>query len=312
MDSNSVIDMLSSGVIEVEYWKSPNNFMYQHNFKLACGAFFQMGEGQVRDDWNCRLEWNPNNTDNYWTGIILKIVSRLKYPKVTRLDWAVDYFDRDMTDYIVNDLVGRSEIEYRSRSKKRETLYIGSVKSDKFIRMYDKAKESKKKKYEGENWWRVEAVVKDFTSDATIEMESLIETEKGHMSKLYKEVKCPDGYLFKNPFDVIEIYEKDEKEIEMKIQDKAMLFFLKYNPDEWNNLSRNTRKKFEQLNYEANHFPMSEQPKEVFEKNKNRLAEEVESWLMPAMKNGKFLSGEISNIEYSMMYLREQENIKMD
>lgn len=314
VDRTGLHEYLSNPAVECKYWMS-NNFMYQHNFNMADGSFIQYGESQ--NEQNVRVEFNPNKAD---FKILSKVIARLKYPKITRIDWAIDYYDFDFSKYQVKDLVGRKEILYKSRSKQLETHYIGSYASDNFIRIYNKMLELLRSYRKSENddeiefegkrkIWRVEAVQKDFTMMVEKELESLIEVD-GKMSRLKKKEKVKtEGYVFQNPFECIEIYEKyNETSKVLKMQEKAMLFYLEHHPEEWASLDPKSRKKYKDLNYSSGYKMLTEQPSKIFEKEKGKLAKDLYSLLKPAIDNGKYLTGIIPNIEYSMMFLLEQES----
>lgn len=290
--SSKVNDFLSSGTIESEYFYTPNNFMYQHNFKLFDGSFFQYGKSPKNED-NVRFEFNPNKYD--WN-LNHKLLSRVKYPTVTRLDFAVDFFGVDFADksqYKIESLTARKEIEYRSRSQRMETRYIGSPKSDNFIRLYDKSRELKKNFDEDvehefdidveEQIWRVEAVVKDFTVKNKREMVTIDDKTK---QVVIKKMNVEEDALFVNPFKVV-IWKKGRSDFsELKIQERAMIYYLKDHPEEWDNLSPKSRKKYESYVY-ANEWDYLDelQPAVIFEQEKNRLKEEVWSILSPAIRN---------------------------
>lgn len=301
--STGINEFLSSGYVDCKYWYSPSNFLYQQNFSFPDGTFFQYGEFQ--NDNHARLEFNPNKCDQV---LIRKITSRLKYPKVTRLDFAVDYFDIDLSRYIFDSNTARTTERISSRSGKLETLYIGSRRSDKFTRIYDKAKEvNKRKKKEEEDeviveghWWRVEAVVKDFSS--TVEKEVYTKNSIGETVKEVQKVKV-DGNLFKNPFEVLISERKEKMSDGLKTSEKAMLFYLQHNPSEWDELTPNTRKKYKYLEFAYSYELIDRQPHDLFEKEKNRLAKELESWLKPAIDNGTYLTGVRTNLQDSIDYI---------
>lgn len=309
-------DYLTLLPYEVEFRHMPWNFIYQYQYFLKRqGLFIQIGRFEQTDVF--RIEFNPNkvgekeligesvyNQDKRQVNknsfvILQEILSFIKNPNVTRLDWAIDY-EKDLSSYDIKLRNPRKTIEYKSRSQKLETLYLGSPKSDKFIRIYNKALEKRKNKANmddeeemevKETLWRVESVVKDFAIKLN-------------------EVKY--DYLFQNPFSEVAIYEKVETQGEgLKTSEKAMLHFLDSFPEEWDELSYNTRKKYENLKYACNYQLMDEQPTEIFEKEKNRLAEELESLLKPALDNTQSSIGTITNIHYSLEYLQWQQTGKL-
>lgn len=257
---------------KIKYFYSHNNYMYQHHFTFHDGTTVQVGKN--KDTEHCRVEYNPNKCDD---GLLYKIMIRLKNPSVTRIDWAIDYrnINFEKESYIIRDLGSRSEVIWKGRSKEKETHYVGSPKSDNFIRVYDKAKEQGS---EMGYWWRVEAVVKDFKED---------------------------GYLFRNPFEKLAIYQYLD-EPDLKMQEKAMIFYLRCNPTEWNKLSYNSRKKYENIHYNEYCTLIADQPKKIFEQEKNRLAIELQTMLAPALYNSNYMIGQITNLHYSIEILKKE------
>ena len=362
----SLTEYLNDVPYQVEYRSMPWNFIYQHqyNFKES-GLFIQIGDYEGERVF--RMEFNPNKLKKEYLTFYYNVLKRIKYVNVTRIDWAIDY-PEDFTKYQIRQLSARKTIEYKSRTGKLETLYIGSPKSDIFTRIYNKALEKRMQKAKLSEWeepekeivtketlWRVEAVVKDFTFHIEQEVTRHVEHEEGSYEyeyrpkwwirgedntgrmivkeyelnpikkriegavKVKKTEKVGHDYIFQNPFKNIEIYKKWEGihdftrgenlggTKELTTQEKAMLFYLEHNPEAWDELSKNTRKKYEELNYTYTWWLIDNQPSEVFEKEKYRLAQELESWLKPALDKSYFLTGYKSNIYFSLEFLKQQE-----
>lgn len=351
---SSMTEFLSSSPYEVEYRSQSWNFMYQHQWLFKhCGIFIQIGKYEQEHVF--RIEFNPNKIEKEYLTFYFNIIKRVKYPNVTRIDWAIDY-QKDFTKYDIRQTTSRKTIEYKSRKGELETLYIGSPKSDNFTRVYNKALEKKVSKRTlmtewdeqpeikmDEILWRVEAVVKDFTIDIEKEVTSFVEHENGSYEyeytpkwyitgkdhtgrqivkeydlkpvkrridgavKVKKQEKVGYDYIFQNPFENIEIYMKDEGEMtDLKTSEKAMLFYLLHHPEAWEELSPNSRKKYEKLTYANDWVLIDNQPKEVFEKEKSRLAQELESWLKPALDKSNFLTGYKSNVYFSLEFMKQQ------
>jgi len=352
-ENTTLSDYLNKVPYQVEYRHMPWNFIYQHQYNFTeCGLFLQLGDFEREKVF--RIEFNPNKLKKEHLTFYFNIMKRIKFPNVTRIDWAVDY-DEDMSNYEFKQLTARKTIEYRSRSRKLETLYLGSPKSDNFTRVYNKALEKRRSKFKKldqeeeievkEVLWRVESVVKNFEVMIEQEYDTYIEHKDGSFTekiphfewesfigdegktcyrqvqkgfitkevkglvKVRKTEKVPFDYVFKNPFDNLEIYKKFDGGSEgLNIKEKALLFFLQYNPDEWDNLSPNTRKKYEKLRYMYEWMPIENQPSEVFEQEKYRLADELESWLRPALDKSKYITDFKSNIYYSLEFMKFQRN----
>lgn len=271
IEVNHINEYLSNYGVHVNnsYWYSPRNFMYQHNFKFGDGSFFQYGEFQ--NEHTCRLEFNPNKAD--WK-LVHNIIKRVKYPKLTRLDIAVDYRGIDLSKYKIDMLTSRTQEFFYSRSGRLETQYIGSRSSDNFVRIYDKAKEQNKhlRKEEEEeikidyDWWRVEAVIKDFQYDSF-------------------------GNLINEPFPLLIQERREVATGNMKLSEKAMLFYLQHNPEAWEELSPNSQRKYKNMSFAYEYKELEVQPYQVYQDNKKELFQTINEWLAPAIQNGNVLIG---------------------
>jgi hypothetical protein len=112
-----------------------------------------------------RLEWNPNNTDISILKPFFKLVSfapgfdPLNDIKITRMDTAVDVsHEIDMS--MITSIKSVDQSTYSDRQGGL-TKYIGSMSSDRFIRVYNKKIELKKKtktEHPNEHFYRYEAV----------------------------------------------------------------------------------------------------------------------------------------------------------
>jgi hypothetical protein len=349
---STMTEYLNNVPYECEYRHMTWNLFYQHQFHFKESTLFiQIGEYEGEQLF--RMEFNPNKLNKEYLTFYFNIIKRIKYPNVTRIDWAIDY-EKDFSKLEFRQLTVRKTIEYKSRAGVLETLYLGSLKSDMFIRIYNKALERKKAKMRmidededikvKETLWRVEAVVKDFKITVQgEELPQIVEHPEGRMKvevprlwhitgkneegkqivkeyELKPEIREVEGLvrvfrkdektyddIFKNPFKNLEVYEKYEGSTkELKTSEKAMLFYLQYNPEAWDELSTNTRKKYEELNYTYNWMQIKDQPSQVFEQEKNRLADELESWLKPALDKSNYLTGYQSNVYHSLKFIKEQ------
>jgi hypothetical protein len=290
-------EFLSNPAIESNYRYFHKN-LYSHHFTLADGSYFECSTGTKELD--IRLEWNPNKCD--WK-IIDQILKRFKYPKITRIDWACDYFGYDLSNFLFASITPKKEVEYRNSRGVTETLYLGSPKSDRFTRVYNKAVEKKAKWAENpdedvivyENHWRIEAVVKDFNF---YKDETMITINEDGEFGLFPVKKAFTDYFF-NPFNFMiyikkQVFMLGNKELEnLKVQEKAMIHYLSCFPEELNNLSVNSRRKYKDALFQVYYdiFEYDLHPAGIFEKEKDRLTQEVMSWLRPAIDNGLFKTG---------------------
>lgn len=117
------------------------------------GSFMELDSREKK----VRLEFNPNKASMKEIKLIL---GRLKYPRLTRMDIAIDYFSKDLAQYewIDTGKKGKKKTTITSATGKLETLYIGSQKADTRYRIYNKKLERKEvaeQEVKHEHWWRV-------------------------------------------------------------------------------------------------------------------------------------------------------------
>lgn len=108
-----------------------------------------------------RLEFNPNKVINQIQKKLLNtLLSYIKDVHFSRIDLAIDLYNFNLYDYNIVDLNPRKKAYYYDRVGKLETCYFGSMSSNKFIRIYNKAVEQKIKDKDVD-WWRVELQLRD-------------------------------------------------------------------------------------------------------------------------------------------------------
>lgn len=103
-----------------------------------------------------RIEFNPNRlTSHESKKELTNLLGMLKEVHITRKDVAIDIRDIDLlgTFYLL-DGKGRNRTKYEDASGKLQTVYLGTARSEKRLRIYDKAVESGLSQTV---WWRVEA-----------------------------------------------------------------------------------------------------------------------------------------------------------
>lgn len=137
-----------------------NSLIQRTNKNLFELSFTLDGLGMVQIDnptHKLRLDFNPNNillVGKKHFNYILSMVENIHF---TRLDLAIDLFNYNISDYNIIDIGSRKSAYFYDRVGKLETLYSGSMKSDKFIRIYNKAVEQKLKNID---WWRFEIQIR--------------------------------------------------------------------------------------------------------------------------------------------------------
>jgi hypothetical protein len=137
-------------------------YKYHCTFKDALDV--QFGRRQGKHD-GVRLEWNPNSPAWAAAGgysVLLPVFNsfsslKFRYAKLTRLDWALDYFTPMDLGRLYRWGTNNS-CQYQTELG-IETLYLGSFKSDVMIRAYNKVIEQREvHKVEPPHnpWWRIE------------------------------------------------------------------------------------------------------------------------------------------------------------
>lgn len=232
---------------------------YKYSWHMQDGSILQMAEHAAKVP-PLRYEFNPNHWDgSYFMDKDLMMVLRwIKNPRITRLDVAIDIIGEDLSQYDVIDLRSRKQGEWRDRSGKRETLYIGSPRAPDRLRIYNKAKEREEKdlKAEHEVWWRVEAQL------------------RGDDAENYKKT---------NPFRDLKFTRTMTKSnidgMEYDIQTKAMIYYFSNFPDEINKLNKNYRSKWRQMVAATSEETLTQTFYEIYEDNLHIVESTVRDYL---------------------------------
>jgi len=113
---------------------------YPYAFKVitVCGTHLELSDERTPLN-DIRMEWNPN--DPLMDTFARSILKHCKQARITRLDIALDYFDHDLSQYIMTTNYSMKTNAFYSATGKLETFYLGSKESATRYRIYDKAKE---------------------------------------------------------------------------------------------------------------------------------------------------------------------------
>ena len=191
----------------------PAKYPYRYALKTFSGLFIQVKEkgSHVQD---VRVEFNPNNIEDY--SDLFDLVNCLTDIRVTRADFACDYA-LDLSPFIFTNKTARKTNIFRSADGSLETLYLGCRSSEDQIRIYNKALEQG---ITDRLWWRIE-----------------------HQLRFPKNCEIPFSEC--HPFKdlIIRLTEFHH----LKIQEKAILYYLRDHPEGWNELSKNARTKYRKL-----------------------------------------------------------------
>ena len=207
------------------------------------------------DSWdrrNMRVEFNPNKL-TYEEMLWLKqnIIDYMEDDGFTRLDLAFD-FENDLSNYYaVTDKSVKKTVFY-GRNGKPETKYFGVRDSHRFIRIYNKKQERK--------------------DNADIEIVS------EHLWRVEIELKRDMVDYWNDCFDDLHILQPDWKTIE-RSSDRAMVFMLLNDEEEWGKLERRTKNKYKKLIKEISPIDLTEIMKLTLRENKKQLQKQIDFWL---------------------------------
>lgn len=224
---------------------------YDENIAYIEILKFQKGYG--------RIDFNPSKINDFLSGSMKNFIHDLFLdPHFSRADIAcdiVDVPDDFITQYRVVDPISFKPIY--GRSGKLETAYWGSRSSERQIRMYNKKLEQEVKRKivpkEIETWWRFEMQLRrgKATDWHTMVLESLDSFASPHFL----------------PLDV-------------KPNDKVMIFGLIANPEMWGQIERRMKYKLRDILKRASkNDELTNHLRETFLDSSDKLKEELDTWL---------------------------------
>lgn len=211
--------------------------------------------GQAMERRNMRIEFNPNKlTGEEQRYLFDTFVSRMTNRDFSRIDIAFD-INMDLKKYYVMSDKAIKETIFLSRKKEVETKYFGVRDSERYIRIYDKKKqlsEVEEQEIEDENLWRIEFELKrDMTKKWDV---------------------C---------FDDLSILQPGWKTLE-KSSERAMVYMLLNEEDEWGYLDRKTKAKFKKIIKEISDVHLEKDMKKILENEHMRLKNELADWMRPS------------------------------
>nr|WP_012779610.1 replication initiation factor domain-containing protein [Staphylococcus simulans]ACN21624.1 replication initiation protein [Staphylococcus simulans bv. staphylolyticus] len=207
------------------------------------------------DTWdrrNMRVEFNPNKlTHEEMLWLKQNIIDYMEDDGFTRLDLAFDFED-DLGDYYaITDKAVKKTVFY-GRNGKPETKYFGVRDSDRFIRIYNKKQERK--------------------DNADIEVIS------EHLWRVEIELKRNMVDFWNDCFNDLHILQPDWKTIE-RTSDRAMVFMLLNDEEEWGKLERRTKNKYKKIIKEISPIDLTEIMKLTLRENEKQLQKQIDFWL---------------------------------
>lgn len=249
-------------IVPLEFYKNhwiTAHAKYHDNFILVDGVFIQITHHSEADP-SMRIEFNPNQLDNFKSLMVQKLVGLMSDIHITRRDVAIDILSDtiNLGDYYIVDKKTRKGSEFRDRSNRLETKQYGSRQSDVVLRIYNKWVEQgiKEKERDPKYWWRVEAQMRgDYAMN-----------------------------VFYNPFDEVRIF-KDVNWDNMKLNEKMALFYLIHNPDALEEMSSPSKAKYRKMleeNVLIEKIPIKEWASEELE----NLASDTKLWAIESHNEG--------------------------
>ena len=207
------------------------------------------------DAWdrrNMRVEFNPNKLTYYEMNWLKEnIINYMEDVGFTRLDLAFD-FEYDLSSYYaMTDKAVKKTIFY-GRNGKAETKYFGVRDSDRFIRIYNKKQERK--------------------DNADIEIDS------EHLWRVEIELKRDMVDHWNDCFNDLHILKPNLKTID-NIKERAMIYLLINEEDEWGNLERRTKNKYREILKNTSEIDLTDLMKLTLRENKVDLQKKIDFWL---------------------------------
>ena len=206
------------------------------------------------DTWdrrNMRVEFNPNKlTHEEMLWLKQNITDYMEDDGFTRLDLAFDFED-DLSDYYaMTDKSVKKTIFYGCNGKP-ETKYFGVRDSNRFIRIYNKKQERK--------------------DNADVEVMS------EHLWRVEIELKRDMVDYWNDCFSDLHILQPDWKTIQ-RTADRAIVFMLLSDEEEWGKLHRNSRTKYKNLIKEISPVDLTDLMKSTLKANEKQLQKQIDFW----------------------------------
>ncbi|MGW7961892.1 replication initiation factor domain-containing protein [Staphylococcus xylosus] len=207
------------------------------------------------DAWdrrNMRVEFNPNKlTHDEMIWLKQNIINCMEDNGFTRIDLAFD-FEHDLSDYYaVSDKRVKKTVFYGTNGMP-ETKYFGVRDSNRFIRIYNKKKERK--------------------DNADVEVMS------EHLWRVEIELKRDMVDYWNDCFDDLHILQPDWKTIQ-STSDRAVVFMLLNDEEEWGKLHRNSRTKYKKLIKEISPVDLTDLMKLILREKEENLQKQIDFWL---------------------------------
>lgn len=222
--------------------KSFAKFPYRYRYTTEEGLTIEIADEKAPVP-NLRIDFNPQTV--LWERLLKPFSKSLVDVRVTRLDYAHDYdLDLSRVNFQLENRV--KTIDYRSGTGKLETRYLGAKDSSLRFRIYDKAKEQK----ESGTKWRIEAQAR---------------------------FSPKEDWWFFLPFEKF-VMEWPAYHNVPRVQDRALLQYLRTNPQAYHELAPNTRTRIKKLMSESSRSEIDNlklHPHRIFQKEVIQLKNDV-------------------------------------
>lgn len=240
---------------------------YKWRWDIVGGGVLEYADGTNVLPW--RIDVNPTK-NKAW----IELLQGLKYPRITRIDFAVDYHGYDLSGVVWLTKNAMKRNWWTGLDGRLETLYIGAARSALRFRIYDKHKEREQDEEmaaapdarEGGTrepggcptctgaapdcspWWRVEAQVRPVM----------------------------EGVEWSNPFTGLQGF---VELVQVRSwEDEAVAHYIRTFPGAWGRMPKNTRMRWKKR-IRAEGVPLAPQPAEVWERDKGLLRAQWEAWV---------------------------------
>ncbi len=188
--------------------------MFEYSYTIEGLGYVQFD----RVDKKLRVDFNPNKLSLDGRGVLNFLLSFVKDIHYSRIDLAIDLYNYDIASYNIIDIGNRKSAYFYDRKGKLETIYSGSMKSNKYIRIYNKAVEQKLKDID---WWRFEIQLRDIYIDKYL----------NEISEFYKDILVYQ-------YNTVKKY---------SVEENAMVEFLLKDSSRFDFLSKNSRSKYKKI-----------------------------------------------------------------
>lgn len=196
------------------YCTKADTSIFEYSFNIEGLGYIQFD----RVDKKLRVDFNPNKISLDGRGVLNFLLTFTKDVHYSRLDLAIDLYNYQIFNYNIIDVGNRKSAYFYDRRGKLETLYSGSNKSNKYIRIYNKAVEQKLKDVD---WWRFEIQLRDLYID-----KYLTEITDFYKDILVYQYNCVSKY---------------------SVEENAMIEYLLRDTSRFDFLSKNSRSKYKKI-----------------------------------------------------------------